>query len=222
MRTSRLSVHLGTTAVALALTAAPPWAASAADGGIHVTTERSIVQVTTTACEDGGRASLMARGAGFDEGYRVELTPGGSSRTGSWMSIDDGVYTVEVRCDGGRTAGRASVTVDRSVSPSPAPSASSPAPSTSRTTSTAPSTVSALPSPGGSVSAPSSAVPPAPPATARPAASPPVHGVKGGLGGGTEEWSPSALVAGSSMVVLAGLTGAWLLRRRKRGGVGRM
>lgn len=165
MRTTQIFVRSGLTvaaAAALPLALAAP--SAFAGGGITVTATGSTVKATTTACPNGGNASLMSNGnASFAQGRQVPLT-GGSA---SWQNVSTGTHTVAVVCQDGTTAGSQTVTVGATASP----------------------TVSST--------------------------SAPARGVRGGLGGGSEDRGTLTLVAGGALVALAaGGGGAWYLRRR--------
>ncbi|MGW0733625.1 hypothetical protein [Streptomyces sp. NPDC002851] len=136
MRTMRISLRSGLAIAAVAapfaLAASPAAAAHAAPiTGINVTVSGSFVQVTTTDCPNGGRASLMGRGnASFAGGEQVDLARGGDRQSASWQGVSPGTYTVAVICSGGESAGSQRVTVSGAPSPSPtvAPTGSPTAP----------------------------------------------------------------------------------------------
>ncbi|MFC7305453.1 hypothetical protein ACFQVC_14625 [Streptomyces monticola] len=132
MRTTRISLRSGLTVAAVAAVAAPlalaasPAAAAAptATAGINVSATGSMVQVTTTSCPNGGKASLMGNGnASFAGGEQVDLAGGSASQSASWQGVSPGTYTVAVVCTGGASAGSQRVTVS-STTPSSSPSPS--------------------------------------------------------------------------------------------------
>ncbi|MGY0021989.1 hypothetical protein [Streptomyces sp. cg35] len=109
MRTTSLLARCGLT---LAAAAAVPWAAAPAHAaGIDVRSSGSTVTATTTACQNGGNASLLAPGQGsFAQGKQTPL----SSGTASWQGLSSGTYQVVIACADGSTVGPASVTVTAS------------------------------------------------------------------------------------------------------------
>ncbi|MFM9370226.1 hypothetical protein [Streptomyces sp. Da 82-17] len=118
MRTSRISPRSGlfvaAAAAPLALLASP---ATAAPTGINVSATGTTVQVTTTSCPSGGKASLMGNGsASFAGGEQVDLAGGGTTQSASWQGVSPGTYTVAVICTGGASAGAQRVTVSSPTS----------------------------------------------------------------------------------------------------------
>lgn len=124
MRMTRISLRSGLIVAAVAapfaLAASPAGAAHAGPvTGINVTASGSVVQVTTTDCPNGGRASLMGNGnASFAGGEQVDLAGSGERQSASWQGVSPGQYTVAVICSGGQSAGSQRVTVS-GASPTP-------------------------------------------------------------------------------------------------------
>lgn len=226
MRSDRTLAAAGTGLLALVL-CAPAGAAHAAGdtARVEATAIGSGVRLTTTACPDGGRAALLPPGrTAFEDGYLLDLAPGGRERGGSWLAVEDGRYTVAVRCaDGTRHAG-GTVRVPGTASPpatasakasppardgDPFSDADPPAPPTAGPASTPPA--SARPT-----DTPSTPVAPSASATATATATggwPPA--VRGGLGGSATRESPGSFEAGIALVCGAAVSGlVWFLRRR--------
>ncbi|MDQ8700876.1 hypothetical protein RCO28_00005 [Streptomyces sp. LHD-70] len=114
-RFPRSGLFVAAVAAPLALVASPALAASGplvVPTQINVTATGTTVQVTTTSCPSGGRASLMGNGsASFTGGEQVDLAGGGTSKSASWQGVSPGSYTVAVICTGGASAGAQRVTV---------------------------------------------------------------------------------------------------------------
>ncbi|MEI5100856.1 hypothetical protein RB200_22905 [Streptomyces sp. PmtG] len=108
MRTNPISLRSGLTVAAIALPLALAAPAALAAPGISVTVNGNVVQVTTSACPNGGKAALLSNGAAnFAQGRQVTLA-GGSA---SWQNVTSGSHTVVVICQDGSSAGSQSVTV---------------------------------------------------------------------------------------------------------------
>ncbi|MEL3947698.1 MULTISPECIES: hypothetical protein [Streptomyces] len=108
MRTTQISLRSGLAVAAIALPLALTAPSAVAGPGINVTVTGTTVQVTTTACPNGGKAALMSGGnASFASGRQAQLS-GGSA---SWTNVSPGTHTVAVLCQDGSAAGSQSVTV---------------------------------------------------------------------------------------------------------------
>lgn len=139
MRTTRISrsgLFVAAVAAPFVLAASPVSAAPGAPlvpAGINVSATGSMVQVTTTSCPSGGKASLIGNGnASFAAGEQVDLAGGGTTQSASWQGVSPGMYTVAVVCSGGASAGSQRVTVS---SPTPTTSPTGTATPTGRPTS---------------------------------------------------------------------------------------
>ncbi|MEU6819605.1 hypothetical protein ABZ921_03175 [Streptomyces atriruber] len=165
MRTNQICVRTGLIAAATALPLLLAAPSAFAGGDLTVTATGSTVRATTSACTDGGTASLMgAANASFAGGQQAELVNGSAS----WQNVGAGSYTVLVSCKDGTSVGPQTVTVGST-------------PTTSSTTA-------------------------------------PARGVRGGLGGGSEDRGTLTLVGGGTLVAAAAVGGVWYLRRRGAAG----
>ena len=189
MRTPQIVVRACLPAAAAALPLVLACGPAASATGVSVSATGSTVRVATSACADGGNASLLSSGqAIFAQGRQATLSTTGSVQTATWSNVPSGSHTVIVMCSDGTTAGTGTVRV------------------TGGTVTTSPTTTA---------SATATASPPAPPTrTASPSASPSMP-VQGGVGGGTTDYGPLTAAVGGSLVAAAVGTGTWLLYRRR-------
>lgn len=228
----------GTGLAAVALLAAAGQARADGDAPrVEVTAQLSAVRLVTAACPDGGRAALLPAGrTAFEEGYVLDLTARGRERTGSWLALADGRYSVAVRCADGteltggpvRVPGPASPpaaepsSAPRSAAPLAPPERSAPVPPASPSASA--STRAAEPSDGwpgrerrpygepstrGDERFPAGSSSPSVPGTV------PRGGVQGGLGGSAAQPTSPAFDAGVALLATGSASAAvWLVRRR--------
>jgi hypothetical protein len=128
MRTLQIAVRA---ALAAAAVAGPAVAAqTAAAAGISVSATGSTVRVTTSACPDGGNASLLSSGqAIFAQGQQATLGAAGSAQSAVWSNVASGSHTVIVMCSDGTTAGTGTVSVAGGATSAPTTTT---APATSR------------------------------------------------------------------------------------------
>ncbi len=190
MRTHQIVVRSGLTAAALALplTLAGQTAFAA---GVSVSATGSTVRVSTSACSNGGNASLLSSGqAIFAQGRQATLNSAGSGQSASWSNVASGSHTVIVMCSDGTTAGTGTVTVTVNNGSTTAPATITPVPTTRPPTATA--------------------SPVMPTSSASPAL-----GVQGGVGGGTKDYGPLTAAVGGTLVAAAIGTGGWYLHRRR-------
>ncbi|MFE9253259.1 serine/threonine protein kinase [Streptomyces sp. NPDC007088] len=228
-------VGTGLAAVAL-LTVAGPARADGDAPGVELTAQLSAVRLMTSACPEGGRAALLPAGAtAFDEGYVLDLTARGRERTGSWLALADGRYSVTVRCADGTELTGGPVRVPGPASPpatdpSSASSATAPPARPERSAPVPASPSASAPGTSAAPSAPSSgrargpyaegSAPPdgrSPGGSSSPSAgvTVPRGGVQGGLGGSAAHGSSPAFEAGVALLATgsASVT-VWLVRRR--------
>ncbi|MEV0848514.1 serine/threonine protein kinase [Streptomyces sp. NPDC049954] len=226
----------GLAAVAL-LAAAGPARADADAPRVEVTAQLSAVRLVTSACPEGGRAALLPAGrTAFDEGYVLDLTASGRERTGSWLALGDGRYSVAVRCADGTELTGGPVRVPGPASPpatepSSAPSSAAPpappetsAPVAPPSLSASASTRAAEPSEGwpgrarrpyGDASAPGDGRSPAGSSSPSAGVTVPKGGVEAGLGGSVAQGSSPAFDAGVALLATGSASAAvWLVRRR--------
>lgn len=188
MRTTQIVVRSGLTAAALFLPSALAGQTAFA-AGVSVSATGSTVRVSTSACPNGGNASLLSSGqAIFAQGRQATLTTSGSSRSASWSNVSSGSHTVIVMCSDGTTAGTGTVSVANGATTAPFVTTPPALP-------TSPDT--------------------APVTTAPTAPAPPALGVQGGVGGGTTDYGTVTAAVGGILVAAAVGTGAWYLHRRR-------
>ncbi|WP_255947456.1 hypothetical protein [Streptomyces odontomachi] len=189
MRTTQIVVRSGLTAAAVALPLSLAYGPTAVAAGVSVSATGSTVRVSTSACSNGGNASLLSSGqAIFAQGRQATLSTTGSTQSASWSSVPSGAHTVIVMCSDGTTAGTGTVHVSTGNATTPVTT------SPSATATTMPTTTPTM--------------------TASPTASPSLP-VQGGVGGGSTDYGPLTAAIGGTLVAAAVGTSAWYLYRRR-------